>query len=234
MKAGILAGGKGIRLRKLFPSTHKSLIKIGGIPLIHRTIKILSQSGIDQVMIVIPKGDTSIRESFKQFSEGNVKLLFTEGKSINTITDFFLLQDFVSDEFFFVLMCDILFFKEDFFRFKSYCIEKIKSNEVSTAITNFVTSKNSISILCKNGLVVDMGREIEDKKWISAGIHYFPSAIFEYKEEYLKDGGTTITGFMRLLMRKGFKIFCFPFSVAIDMNTPYEYSLAIKYFSNII
>lgn len=232
MKASILAGGKGTRLRKLFPNIHKSLIELGGLPLIHRTAKILLKAGINQIMIITPKDDDSIEQSFKHFPIKNTNLLFNKGRSINTITDFFLLQNFTSNEPFFALMCDILFLEEDFFRFKSYCIEKIKVGEMATAVTEFSTSQNSVSVLCKKGFVSDMGRKIKDKKWVSAGIHYFPPTIFKYKKEYLEGGGTTITGFMKFLMQKGFRIHCFPFHTVIDINTPYEYSLAIKYFFN--
>lgn len=227
MKAGILAGGKGTRLKKLIPDIPKSMIEIGNIPLIHRTIKILSEAGANQIVIVVPKNNKSIKQSFKHFHKKNISLLFIEGKGISTIIDFFLLQDYISISPFFVLMGDILFLKQDFLEFKVYCVEKVDT--IVTGVTKFVTSQNSVSILYKNGHILDMGRGLKDKNLVSAGIHYFPLTVFKWKNMYLNSGGTSITGFMRFLMQKGYGIYPFFFHTVIDINRPYEYHLALKY-----
>jgi len=234
MKAGVLAGGKGTRLKKIFPNIPKSMIKIGGIPLIHRSVKILLEAGIDQIGIVVPKNDKSIEQSFRDFFKKDIDLLFIEGKGINTITDFFQLQSHISNSSFFVLMGDVLFLKRDFLRFKSFCIEKTDSSVV-TAVTKFATIQNAVSVLCKNDHILDIDRKLKDKNLISAGIHYFPPTVFKWKSVYLNGGGTSITGFMKLLMQKEYRIYPFLFQTVIDINRLYEYQLAVKhsqYFMN--
>ncbi len=52
MKAIILAGGRGKRLRPITDKIPKPLIPINGKPLIERTIKYLKKYGITEIIII--------------------------------------------------------------------------------------------------------------------------------------------------------------------------------------
>ena len=51
MKALILAGGRGKRLRPITDNIPKSLIQINKMPLIERSIKYLKKFGIDEIIV---------------------------------------------------------------------------------------------------------------------------------------------------------------------------------------
>lgn len=229
-QAGILAAGKGKRLNKIFPNIPKSLIEIGGIPLIHRSLEILSKAGINQVVILVPKNDKLIERTLKQAFESKINLLFGKGTGTSTITDLFQIQAYMSNDPFFVLMGDILFLERDFLEFRTYCLKKINASIV-TAVTNFVTSPDSVFVSCIGDYVSDMGRTLKNKTLVSAGIHYFSPIIFKYKQEFLlhNSKGASITTFLKFLMEKGHKIYPFFFHEVIDINRPYDYYLATKY-----
>ena len=51
MRALILAGGYGTRLGELTKSLPKALVEVGGVPIIDRTIKKLTEIGITEITI---------------------------------------------------------------------------------------------------------------------------------------------------------------------------------------
>ncbi|MEL7448817.1 MAG: sugar phosphate nucleotidyltransferase, partial [Pseudomonadota bacterium] len=50
-RAMILAAGRGERMRPLTDSTPKPLLRAGGEPLVHRTLRALSHAGVRRVVI---------------------------------------------------------------------------------------------------------------------------------------------------------------------------------------
>ena len=53
MKAVIMAGGKGTRLRDMTLSTPKPMIEIAGKPILHYQIESLKRHGITDIIIII-------------------------------------------------------------------------------------------------------------------------------------------------------------------------------------
>ncbi len=78
MKALILAGGRGTRLRPLTHTTNKHLIPIGGHPMIERVIKDVAELGIKEIIINVNKGDKEIREALGNGEKWGVNFTFIE------------------------------------------------------------------------------------------------------------------------------------------------------------
>jgi glucose-1-phosphate thymidylyltransferase len=63
MKALILAGGRGTRLRPLTHTQNKHLLPVGNEPMIYRVLRDVIGAGIHEIIININAGDTSIPEA---------------------------------------------------------------------------------------------------------------------------------------------------------------------------
>jgi glucose-1-phosphate thymidylyltransferase len=78
MKAIVLAGGRGTRLRPLTHTRNKHLIPIGGKPMIERVIDDVVDLGITEIFINVNKDDVEIREALGDGSRWGVQFTYME------------------------------------------------------------------------------------------------------------------------------------------------------------
>lgn len=108
MKAIILAGGKGKRLKPLTNFIAKPLLPVGGKPIIWRILKNLQEIGIKYVIIVIGHLGEQVRKYLKDRELG-INLIFVEQeKQLGTAHALNLCSDFMKGDFF-VMASDSIF-----------------------------------------------------------------------------------------------------------------------------
>lgn len=83
MKAIIIAGGKGERLRPLTNKIPKPMIKINGKPILEHTINLLKKHGIKDIVIALCYLPDKITSYFGDGSKFNVKISYIFEKSEN-------------------------------------------------------------------------------------------------------------------------------------------------------
>ena len=108
VKAVILAGGKGLRLRPITDYLPKPLVPIGGIPVIEWQIKYFKKFGIDEFVICAGYRAEQIVSHLKSKRLG-VKLSYSiEKKPLGTGGAIKNAQKFLSDDEFYVINGDVL------------------------------------------------------------------------------------------------------------------------------
>ncbi len=85
MKALILAGGKGTRLRPLTHTTNKHLLPLAGEPLLFRVIDQIRKSGANEIIINLNEGDTTVPNAVGAAGFDDVKISYIEQKEPNGI-----------------------------------------------------------------------------------------------------------------------------------------------------
>jgi glucose-1-phosphate thymidylyltransferase len=76
MKALVLAGGSGTRLRPLSYAMPKQLIPVGNTPVLFRCLQVLRDAGITEVGVVINETDTQIRAALGDGSQFGQRLTY--------------------------------------------------------------------------------------------------------------------------------------------------------------
>lgn len=76
MKAILLAGGKGSRLRPLTNNLPKPMVHVMNRPLIERIIKRLKRNGIDEIILSVCYQPTAIKEYFKDGEHLGIKIRY--------------------------------------------------------------------------------------------------------------------------------------------------------------
>ncbi len=78
MKALVLAGGRGTRLRPITNTINKHLIPIAGRPMIFRVLDDIAECGITDVIVNLNKGDKEVPAAIGDGSKWGIKITYIE------------------------------------------------------------------------------------------------------------------------------------------------------------
>jgi mannose-1-phosphate guanylyltransferase len=109
MKAFLLAGGLGTRLRPLTDSTPKCLLPIQGTPILQIWFALCRRYGIEEVLINIHSHGDAVRKFIEEHKDGLKVRLFEEASLLGSAGTLLANRDWVSKEsWFWVFYGDVL------------------------------------------------------------------------------------------------------------------------------
>ncbi len=109
MKAFLLAGGLGTRLRPLTDSTPKCLLPIRGIPILQIWLTLCRQSGIEEVLINVHSHADLVRRFIEEYKDGLRIRFFEEPVLLGSAGTILANRDWVKKESsFWVFYADVL------------------------------------------------------------------------------------------------------------------------------
>ncbi|MEN3046214.1 MAG: glucose-1-phosphate thymidylyltransferase [Candidatus Hydrothermales bacterium] len=183
MKALILSGGRGTRLRPLTHTSAKQLIPVGGKPILFYGIEAVRNAGIENIGIVIGETGEEIKNSVGDGSKFNVKVTYIfQPKPLGLAHAVKISKDFIGDEPFIVFLGDNLI-KDDLKKFREY-FEKKKLN--SLILLSRVSNPQDFGVAeLKNGKVVRLVEKPKNppSEFALVGVYFFDKNIFNACEE---------------------------------------------------
>lgn len=109
MKAFLLAGGHGVRLRPITDTTPKCLVPIKGVPLLSIWLQLCKRIGIDEVLINVHAHAQAVREFLERDTSGVAVRVVAERQLLGSAGTLRVNRDWVSsDDFFWVFYADVL------------------------------------------------------------------------------------------------------------------------------
>lgn len=177
MKAVILAGGYGKRLRPLTDDKPKPLVEIAGKPIIEWQILWLKSFGISSFFILAGyKKEALIDWVSKNQQRLNVSIaILTEEEPLGTGGAIKRLKDFINDDFI-VINGDIL---------TNIDISKMILKDCITSIALVpLRSPYGIVTVDENGKIIRfVEKPLLKEYWINAGVYKMKPEVFEYLPE---------------------------------------------------
>lgn len=205
MKAVVLAAGKGTRLRPLTSNRPKSLLPIGGTPLLYHLLNRLKDVGIKEVLIVTSFKEEQIKELYLKNPIENISVNFiSQKRELGTGDAFKTARKYVRSEF--------LGIYGDLFISHGVLDRVLKThNRGDNLICSVhVDNPSRYGVLkIENDIVVDIVEKPQPGKepsnLVNAGIYVFNDKIFKYIEETVPSERKEyeITDTLRNMIRKG-------------------------------
>ena len=170
MKALILAGGRGKRLRPITDSIPKPLIQINNRPLIEWSIRYLKKHGINEIIICSGYRSKQIEKYLKEKKYFNCKIEFSvEKMPLGTAGSIKKAIKTISDKSFIVINGDII---------TNINFKKIK-NKVNTIATNELKTKFGTMKIKNNKIIKFNEKNDVENVWMNPGIYHLSTNIYK-------------------------------------------------------
>jgi CDP-L-myo-inositol myo-inositolphosphotransferase len=171
MKAVILAAGLGLRLG----GKPKPLLKVGGIEIIYRTMKLLSPH-VDEYIVVAGRYYDEISEFLKN-TGFKFRMVKNDHPEWGNGYSLLLARDFVDDRFVLV-MGDHVYSRE--------FVEQAVKGEglIGDADARFVDVDEATKVKIENGRILEIGKELVDYDCIDTGFFILDKSIFEVADRF--------------------------------------------------
>ena len=168
MKAIILAGGRGKRLRPITDKIPKPLILINNVPLIERSIKYLKKFGINEIIICSGYRSKQIETFLKKNKNFKCKIEFSVEKTpLGTGGAIRKAMEKISDESFVVINGDVI---------TNINLKNILSKPNTIASNELKTQFGTMEI--KNNKIIKFNEKIDvENVWMNPGIYHLSSEI---------------------------------------------------------
>ena len=170
MKALILAGGRGKRLRPLTDKTPKSLIPINKKPLIQYTINYLKKFGINEIIVCTGYISKQIQNFLKKKKNFGCKIEYSiETKPLGTAGAIRNAIKNLSDESFLVINGDII---------TNINLKKILKKPNTIAANELKTKFGTMEIKNNNILKFNEKTDVENV-WMNPGLYHLSTDILK-------------------------------------------------------
>ena len=171
MKAIILAGGRGKRLRPITDKIPKPLIPINNKPLIERTIKYLKKYGITEIIISSGYKSNLIEKFLKKKKNFGCEIIFsTEKLPLGTGGAIKKALQFIDEESFLVLNGDIV---------TNIDLKKILKKPNTIAANELKTKFGTMDIKNNKILKFNEKKDVTDV-WMNPGIYHLSKDIEKF------------------------------------------------------
>ena len=228
MKAVILAGGLGSRLKPFTEVIPKPLLPIGEKAILEIQIERLKSFGFDEIFLATNYKSQYIENFFGDGSRYGVKLVINkEEKPLGTAGPLTLLKSSLTEPFL-IMNGDILSLV-DFLKFYNFGQEK--DSVLSIAIKKEITPFAFGNISFEGDYVSDIEEKPDLVNYILAGIYYMKPEIFNYIPD---DQYYGMDHLIKSLLAHKIKIAKYQLTEYwLDIGRPNDYEKAQDFFKNL-
>jgi UDP-N-acetylglucosamine diphosphorylase / glucose-1-phosphate thymidylyltransferase / UDP-N-acetylgalactosamine diphosphorylase / glucosamine-1-phosphate N-acetyltransferase / galactosamine-1-phosphate N-acetyltransferase len=204
MKAIILTAGEGTRMRPLTITKPKTMLQIGGKPILQYNIESLRDAGVDDITLVVGYHEEIIKDHFKDGTEMGIKINYvTQEKRLGTAHAIGSAREYVQGQF--------ITLNGDIIVDPSLITELIngyrEENARSMLVLTEVDDPSSFGVVELDGnkivkIVEKPKKEEAPSNLINAGIYLFDDQIFDAIDQTVKSerGEYEITDSLQLQM----------------------------------
>ena len=182
MKAVILAAGEGLRLRPFTETKPKVMLPVGNKPIIHHVIDALTNTSIDEIIIVIGYQKNKILHYFKDHP--HLPLTFIEqDKQLGTAHALLQAQQQINEDFLVVFGDNLI---------DAHSLQQIIDLPQSHGllITSHDHPSNYGVVTVKDSMVTKITEKPnkDENRFIATGIYKFNNTIFDHIQQTIDKG----------------------------------------------
>lgn len=213
----IISAGEGERLRTEGIKSSKPLVKINGIPLIERLIRIAIKSGANKISCIINEQATDVKNYFDN-SKFEVPINLKVKSTPSSLHSLFELQPFIKEDYFCLSTVDTIFDENEFLDFIKFATSHINYDGV-LSVTSFIDDEKPLCVeLNSDNKILGFFDEKGNHIYATGGIYFFSKKIFDEMDFAIKNNFSRLRNFLKHLVSKNYNLYAYPFTKIIDVD----------------
>lgn len=213
----IIAAGEGSRLAQEGVKGPKPLVKVGGIPLIGRLVRIFSEMNPSSINIIINEEQPETLAYLEGLTK-EIPLNIIVKSTPGSMHSFYELLPFLKSGPCCLTTVDPIFNETTFFEYVCSFISD-KESDALMAVTSFIDDEKPLYVKCTDKLKVTGYSDKDDTcKYVSGGIYCFRSSVYPILEKSIRDGVVRMRDFQRNLLKNSLNVKAFIFDKIIDID----------------
>ena len=230
MKFAIIAAGEGSRLSNEGACAPKPLIKINGEYMIDRLIRIFTENGAEEVVVIVNCLTNLVKDHLLEkydviTDDGSIKHDTAKGPSVRLVCkttpssmhSFYEISRYLRGEKFCLTTVDTIFREQEFKQYISV-FEKSGTDGLM-AVTSYVDDEKPLYVDVDDDMnIVGVCDENNGYSYVSGGIYCLTSKAIDTLEFCIKQNQSRMRNFQRQLIKDGSRLIAYPFDKIVDVD----------------
>jgi len=232
MKAGIIAAGRGERLRTA-SGPLKPLVKVGGRTLIERVLTSISETGATDVVVIINEDALTVRDHVMA-TKWPFALRWIVETTASSMHSFLRVVETLAhdgdDGPFLISTVDTIANPKTFAGFMARARE-CPHADIALALTAPNDDEKPLFVRCApdDSRVIAIGAAAATSEWATAGVYAVRASILREAEAARRDGVGALRIFLGRLLERGYAIAGIPIAQSIDVDRSSDVRVAEEF-----
>lgn len=224
MKAGIIAAGRGERLRRAGVTTPKPLIEVAGRPLIARTIDAAKAAGASSVACIINAESDRVRR-FLESADFGVPLEIVQRTTASSAESFLALRPLLESAPFLLLTVDAVLAPPALPALVARATEVPDAAGV-LGVTTWVDDEKPLwAELDPSGRIRSLG-EAARARHVTAGVYFLKPLVYSLADAVPPCEWRAFRTFLVSLLRHGHLLYGYDVGASVDVDRPEDVAAA--------
>jgi NDP-sugar pyrophosphorylase family protein len=226
MDFAVIAAGEGSRLREEGFEHPKPMVRLHGMPLIHRLINLFLQNGAERILVIINEYSPEV-EAYLQTLSLPVPLVVIKKNTPSSLHSFYELASQIRSERFCLTTVDTVFEEEAFARYIA-AFRADKEYDGLLAVTPFVDDEKPLYVRTGGNLLIEAFEDSDTGKaaFVSGGVYGLHRRVVPIVRQAVEGGTERMRNFQRLMLQEGLRLKAFPFDKIVDIDHVRDIGLA--------
>ena len=223
LRAGVLAAGRGERLRR--QSNHlKPLVKVGGQTLIEHVLNSMSDAGASEVVVIINEDSVAVRD-YVAAAKWPFALRWIVETTPSSMHSFIRLVETLAADGnegpFLLSTVDTVAGPQTYARFINEA-RQLEHAAVTLALASPGDDKKPLFVRTAPGdtRVVAIGDAAAQSQYATAGVYAVRASILREAEAARREGVDALRTFLGRLLDRGYRLAGIPIACSIDVDCP--------------
>lgn len=229
MTFAIISAGEGSRLSQEGIQVPKPLVQINGEPMIDRLIRIFTDCGAEEVVVIVNNLTSIVQDHLNQL-ETKVPMKVVVKTTPSSMHSFYELSPYLGEGKFCLTTVDTVFREEEF---KNYIKEFKRSNaDGLMAVTDYIDDEKPLYVSTNNNMDItgfhDTVKDFHlseaflqlhaECRYVSGGVYCLDGKSIQTLKRCVEQGMSRMRNFQRQLVAEGLRLKARPFSKILDVD----------------